>query len=113
MVREAVARLHKENPEICVDGEMQPIFAIDGKLRHKQYPFNKLGDRSANAFIFSNLSTGNAAYQLMRTMGGLEAIGPVLLGMNKTVHILHHSSNVREILNMVALGVCEAQDRLK
>jgi malate dehydrogenase (oxaloacetate-decarboxylating)(NADP+) len=49
----------------------------------------------------------------MRTMGGVDAIGPVLLGFNKSVHILHHSSNVREILNMVALGVCEAQDKLK
>ena len=111
MVREAVARLHKENPEICVDGEMQPIFAIDGKLRHKQYPFNKLGDRSANAFIFSNLSTGNAAYQLMRGMGMADAIGPVLLGFKKSVHILHHSSTVREIVNMTALAVCEAQDK--
>ena len=113
MMRKVVERLHAECPEIMVDGEMQPVYAIDGQLRQSLYPFNKLGTKSANTFIFSDLSSGNAAYQLMRTMGGLEAIGPVLLGMNKTAHILHHSSNVREILNMVALGVCEAQDRLK
>lgn len=113
MMRKVVERLHAEYPQIMVEGEMQPVYAIDGQLRESLYPFNKLGNKSANTFIFSDLSSGNAAYQLMRTMGGLEAIGPVLLGMNKTVHILHHSSNVREILNMVALGVCEAQDRLK
>ncbi len=111
MVREAVSILHKDYPEICVDGEMQPIYAVDGKARFEQYPFNKLGDKSANAFIFSNLSTGNASYQLMRAMGMAESIGPVLLGFKKSVHILHHSSSVREIVNMTALAVCEAQDK--
>ena len=111
MVREAVAILHRDYPEICVDGEMQPIYAVDGKARFEQYPFNKLGDKSANAFVFSNLSTGNASYQLMRAMGMAESIGPVLLGFKKSVHILHHSSSVREIVNMTALAVCEAQDK--
>jgi malate dehydrogenase (oxaloacetate-decarboxylating)(NADP+) len=60
---------------------------------------------------FSNLSTGNASYQLMRAMGMAESIGPVLLGFKKSVHILHHSSSVREIVNMTALAVCEAQDK--
>lgn len=113
MMRKVVERLHKERPEIMVDGEMQPVYAINGQLRESLYPFNKLGNKSANTFIFADLSSGNAAYQLMRTLGGVDAIGPVLLGFNKSVHILHHSSNVREIMNMVALGVCEAQDRLK
>ncbi len=111
MVREAVSILHRDYPEICVDGEMQPIYAVDGKARFEQYPFNKLGDKSANAFVFSNLSTGNASYQLMRAMGMAESIGPVLLGFKKSVHILHHSSSVREIVNMTALAVCEAQDK--
>lgn len=111
MVREAVAILHRDYPEICVDGEMQPIYAVDGKARFEQYPFNKLGDKSANAFVFSNLSTGNASYQLMRAMGMAESIGPVLLGFKKSVHILHHSSSVREIVNMTALAVSEAQDK--
>jgi malate dehydrogenase (oxaloacetate-decarboxylating)(NADP+) len=113
MMRRVVARLHAERPEIIVDGEMQPVYAVNGELRQSIYPFNKLGNAAANTFIFADLSSGNAAYQLMRTMGGIDAIGPVLLGFNKSVHILHHSSNVREILNMVALGVCEAQDKLK
>jgi malate dehydrogenase (oxaloacetate-decarboxylating)(NADP+) len=110
-IRKVVSKLHQADPEILVDGEMQPIYALDGEQRAELYPFNKLGSSSANTFIFPDLDSANAAYQIIRTMGMAEAIGPVLLGMNKTVHILHHSSNVREIMNMVALGVCEAQSR--
>lgn len=110
-IRNVVNKLHQSDPEILVDGEMQPIYALDGEQRAELYPFNKLGSSSANTFIFPDLNSANAAYQIIRTMGMAEAIGPVLLGMNKTVHILHHSSNVREIMNMVALGVCEAQSR--
>jgi malate dehydrogenase (oxaloacetate-decarboxylating)(NADP+) len=110
-IRKVVSKLHQTDPEILVDGEMQPIYALDGEQRAELYPFNKLGSSSANTFIFPDLDSANAAYQILRTMGMAEAIGPVLLGMNKTVHILHHSSNVREIMNMVALGVCEAQSR--
>ncbi len=111
IIRNVVTKLHQTDPEILVDGEMQPIYALDGEQRAELYPFNKLGSSSANTFIFPDLNSANAAYQILRTMGMAEAIGPVLLGMNKTVHILHHSSNVREIMNMVALGVCEAQSR--
>lgn len=107
-IRRVVSRLHENDPNIMVDGEMQPVFALDGSQRMELYPFNKLGDSRANVFIFSDLNSANAAYQLLRTMGSAEAIGPVLLGFNKVVHILHHSSTVREIMNMVALGVCEA-----
>lgn len=112
-IRKVIDRLHKEEPHIKVDGEMQPVFALDGEQRKELYPFNKLGSDQANTFIFPELNSANAAYQLLRTMGASEAIGPILIGMNKTVHILHHSSTVREIINMVALGVCEAQDRTK
>jgi len=112
-IRKVVKRLHQNEPHIMVDGEMQPVFAFDGEQRAELYPFNKLGKEAANTFIFPDLNAANAAYQFLRTMGGSEAIGPVLLGMNKTVHILHHSSTVREIMNMVALAVCEAQDRTK
>ncbi|MEC8693109.1 MAG: NADP-dependent malic enzyme [Bacteroidota bacterium] len=113
IMRRVIDRLHKEEPHIKVDGEMQPIFALDGEQRYELYPFNKLGNEQANTFIFPALNSANAAYQLLRTMGASEAIGPVLIGMNKTVHILHHSSTVREIINMVGLAVCEAQDRAK
>jgi malate dehydrogenase (oxaloacetate-decarboxylating)(NADP+) len=111
MMQNVVTRLHRDEPSIKVEGEMQPVYAIDGELRQKRYPFNKLGDKSANVFIFSGLSSGNAVYQIMRSMGNMDAIGPVLLGFKKSVHILHHSSSVREIVNMIALAVGEAQEK--
>ena len=111
IMQKVVKRLHNDYPSMLVEGEMQPVYAIDGDLRQKRYPFNKLGDTSANVFIFSGLSSGNAVYQIMRSMGNMDAIGPVLLGFKKSVHILHHSSSVREIVNMIALAVGEAQEK--
>ena len=86
MMQKVVKRLHTDRPEILVEGEMQPVYAIDGDLRNRRFPFNKLGDKSANVFIFSGLSSGNAVYQIMRSMGNMESIGPVLLGFKKSVH---------------------------
>lgn len=111
MMQNVVKRFHANQPDVIVEGEMQPIYAIDGELRFKRFPFNKLGDKSANVFIFSGLSSGNAVYQIMRSMGNMDAIGPILLGFKKSVHILHHSSSVREIVNMVALAAAEAQEK--
>jgi malate dehydrogenase (oxaloacetate-decarboxylating)(NADP+) len=111
IMQNVVKRLHNDYPSMLVEGEMQPVYAIDGDLRQKRYPFNKLGNSSANVFIFSGLSSGNAVYQIMRSMGNMDAIGPVLLGFKKSVHILHHSSSVREIVNMIALAVGEAQEK--
>jgi len=110
-LQRVLKRIQSEYPNMKIDGEMQPVYAMNGELRHKNYPFNRLGKESANTYIFNNLSSGNAAYQLMRGMGGVSAIGPVLLGFKKSVHILHHSSSVREIVNMLALAVSEAQDK--
>lgn len=110
-MKQAVDILHANHPEIMVDGEMQTTYALDGETRMKQYPFNKLGDKAANTLIFPGLNSGNAAFQLMRGMGMVDIIGPVLLGFTKSVHVLHHTSNVREIVNMVALAVCEAQEK--
>jgi malate dehydrogenase (oxaloacetate-decarboxylating)(NADP+) len=110
-MRKAVEMLHQNHPEIIVDGEMQTTYALDGETRMKQYPFNKLGNERANVLVFPGLNSGNAAFQLMRGMGMVDIIGPVLLGFEKTIHILHHTSTVREIVNMVALSVCEAQEK--
>lgn len=110
-MRKAVEMLHQHHPEIIVDGEMQTTYALDGETRMKQYPFNKLGSERANVLVFPGLNSGNAAFQLMRGMGMVDIIGPVLLGFEKTIHILHHTSTVREIVNMVALSVCEAQEK--
>ncbi len=108
-VREAVKTLHNTEPDLLVDGEMQANYAINGKLRYKRYPFNKLGDADANTLIFPNLSSGNITYKVLQTIGTAEAIGPILMGMKKPVHILQRDSSVREIINMVAIAVIDAQ----
>ena len=74
------------------------------------YPFSELADKGANTFIFPSLASGNIAYKLLMELGNAEAIGPILLGMNKPVHILQLGSSIREIVNMVAISVVDAQD---
>ncbi len=108
-VKEAVDILHKTQPDLLIDGEMQANYALNGKLRYKRYPFNKLGDSDANTLIFPNLSSGNITYKVLQTLGTAEAIGPILMGMKKPVHILQRDSSVREIVNMVAIAVIDAQ----
>ncbi|MBU6324335.1 MAG: NADP-dependent malic enzyme [Bacteroidetes bacterium] len=110
-IREAVAILHRDYREIMVDGEMQVSYALDGENREKTAPFCTLGNQAANVLIFPNLDSGNIAYQLMRSAGPVESIGPVLLGFRKSVHILHHTSSVREIANMAAIAVVDAQTK--
>jgi len=108
-VRDAVKILHETQPDLIVDGEMQANYALNGKLRNKRYPFNKLGDADANTLIFPNLSSGNITYKVLQSLGTAEAIGPILMGMKKPVHILQRDSSVREIINMVAIAVVDAQ----
>jgi malate dehydrogenase (oxaloacetate-decarboxylating)(NADP+) len=109
LVKEAVKILHEKCPELIVDGEMQANYALNGKLRFKRYPFNKLGDADANTLIFPNLSSGNITYKVLQSIGVAESIGPILMGMKKPVHILQRDSSVREIINMVAIAVIDAQ----
>ncbi|MCF6333675.1 MAG: hypothetical protein L3J11_10365 [Draconibacterium sp.] len=106
---EAVKILHEKYPDLMVDGEMQANYALDGKLRYKRFPFNKLGDQSVNTLIFPDLSSGNITYKVLQSLGTAEAIGPILMGMEKPVHILQRDSSVREIVNMVAIAVIDAQ----
>ncbi len=109
-VKEAVKILHEKYPDLLVDGEMQANYALDGKLRYSRYPFNKLGDSNANTLIFPNLSSGNITYKVLQALGPSEALGPILMGMKKPIHILQRDSTVREIINMTAIAVIDAQD---
>jgi malate dehydrogenase (oxaloacetate-decarboxylating)(NADP+) len=108
-VRDAVAYLHEHHPDIIVDGEMQANMAINTELRDEQFPFSMLAEKSANALIFPNLASGNIAYKLVQELGAAEAIGPILIGMKKPVHILQLGSSIREIVNMVTIAVVDAQ----
>jgi len=110
-VRDTVSILHRDHPEIVVDGEVQANFALDKELMNEIFPFSQLAEKDTNVLIFPNLSSGNIAYKLMQKMGANESIGPVLLGMKKPVHILQLGSSVREIVNMVTISVVDAQTR--
>jgi len=106
---EAVEILHRDYPDLIVDGEIQANFAIGKELRMKKFPFSKLQDKEVNTFIFPNLSSGNISYKLLQELAGMEAIGPILVGIGKPIHVLHLESSVREIVNMTAIAVIDAQ----
>jgi malate dehydrogenase (oxaloacetate-decarboxylating)(NADP+) len=108
-VRKAVEILHHQHPELIVDGDIQMNFALNAELRTKMITFSKLGWRKVNTIIFPNLSSGNIAYKMMQELGRVEAIGPILLGMNKSIHVVPLESSVREIVNMVTIAVVDAQ----
>jgi malate dehydrogenase (oxaloacetate-decarboxylating)(NADP+) len=110
-VGKAVSILHKNYPGLIVDGDIQANFAINNDLLKEQFPFSTLVDKNVNTFIFPNLASGNIAYKLMQELGGAEAIGPVLMGLNKPVHVLQLGSSVREIVNMIIIAVVDAQNR--
>ena len=112
-VAKAVEILHQKYPGMIVDGDIQANFALNNQLLKEQFPFSDLVDKNVNTLIFPNLVSGNIAYKIMQEMGGLEAIGPVLLGMKKPVHILQLGCSVREIVNMVTIAVVDAQSRNK
>jgi malate dehydrogenase (oxaloacetate-decarboxylating)(NADP+) len=101
--------LHKEHPELIVDGEMQMNYALNTELRMQKFPFSKLGNRKVNTIIFPNLSSGNIAYKMMQEIGGSQVTGPILLGIGKPIHILQMESDVREIVDMAAFAVVDAQ----
>jgi len=107
--REAVRILHQQHPSIMVDGEMQANFALNKSLLNDNFPFSKLKSSPANTLVFPSLDAGNIAYKLLQELGGAEAVGPILLGMAKAVHVLQLGSSVREIVNMVTIAVVDAQ----
>ncbi len=110
-VRKAVEMLHQQYPDLIVDGEMQANFALNADLLKDNFPFSTLNGEAANTLIFPNLDSGNAAYKILQEIGGAEAVGPILVGMKKPVHILQLGSSVREIVNMVTIAVVDAQSK--
>ena len=110
-VATAVAILRKRDPALVVDGEMQADTAMDENILRSAYPFSMLKER-ANVLIFPNLSAGNIAYKLLHHLGGATKIGPILLGMNLPVHVLEQGADVQDIVNMAAVAVIDAQQRI-
>lgn len=110
-IREAVSILHEKFPDMIVDGELQANFALNSALLGDNFSFSKLNGKPANTLVFPSLDAGNIAYKLLQEIGGAEAIGPILLGMNKPVHVLQLDSSVREIVNMVTIAVVDVQTK--
>ncbi|MBX7050620.1 MAG: NADP-dependent malic enzyme [Flavobacteriales bacterium] len=108
-VAQAVAILHRDHPDLIVDGEVQANFALNNDMLKENFPFSRLSNEKVNTLIFPNLAAGNIAYKLLQEIGQLEVTGPVLLGMRKSYHILQMGCSVREILNMVRIAVIDAQ----
>ncbi len=109
--RQAVKLLHERYPDIVVDGEMQANFAMNPDLLKDNYPFSSLNGAPANVLIFPTLESGNVAYKLLQELGGAEAVGPILLGLKKPVHVLQLGSSIREIVNMVTIAVVDVQTK--
>ncbi|NDK57114.1 NADP-dependent malic enzyme [Pontibacter sp. BT213] len=107
---EAVRKAKQKYPDLLIDGEMQANTALNRNLLREHYPFSELAEKGANTLVFPTLTAGNIAYKLLQEIGGAEAIGPVLMGMRKPVHILQLGSSIREIINMVAIAVVDAQN---
>jgi malate dehydrogenase (oxaloacetate-decarboxylating)(NADP+) len=98
---------------MIIDGDLQANFALNKNMLQKTYPFSSLAGHNVNTLIFPNLSSGNTAYKLLMEIGASEAIGPVLIGMKKPVHVLQTGSTVREVFNMAAIAVVDAQATAK
>jgi len=107
----ATALLKEHYPGLLVDGDIQVNFALDPDLLRETFPFSDLVGKKANTFIFPDLASANMTYKFLQAFGAAEAVGPVLIGLNKPVHVLQLGSSVREIVNMVAIAVVDAQTR--
>lgn len=112
-VHKAVSLLHRFNPDLVVDGEIQVDFALNAQLRESQFPFSKLSKKNVNTLIFPNLESANITYKLLKEMNRASSIGPVMIGLQKPVHVLQLGASVEEMVNMTAVAVIDAQERAK
>lgn len=109
--RKAIEYIHKNHPDIIIDGEIQPSFAINQQLLQEKFPFSKLVNKEVNTFIFPNLASAHITQQMLLELGNVEIFGPMLMGLKKPVHVLQLTSTVREIVNMAVISVLDAQKK--
>ncbi len=112
-VRAAVKFLHENHPELQVDGEIQADFALNPEMLKDKFPFSKLAGKKVNTLIFPNLESANITYKLLKELYKVDSIGPIMLGMDKPVHIFQLGASVEEMVNMVAVAVVDAQEKDK
>jgi malate dehydrogenase (oxaloacetate-decarboxylating)(NADP+) len=107
----AVEILHEKHPTLIVDGEIQANFALNKELMNEKFSFSQLANKEVNTLIFPNLSAGNISYKLLQQLTDADAIGPILVGLKKSIHVLQLGSSVREIINMIKIAVIDAQNK--
>ena len=112
-VREAVSYLHRTQPDLVVDGELQTDFALNNSMLEDVFPFSKLVGKKVNTLIFPNLDSANITYKLLKELNKADNIGPIMMGLKKPVHILQLDASVDEIVNMTAIAVIDAQKKQK
>jgi len=112
-MKKAVAYLHKNNPELDVDGEVQADYALNPQMMQDKFPFSPLAGKRVNALIFPNLAAANISYKLMKELSNIESVGPIILGLKKPVHLLQLGASVDEIVNMTTIAVVDAQEHKK
>lgn len=112
-VKDAVCILHEKNPDLIVDGEIQTDFALNKELLQSQFPFSKLAGKKVNTLIFPNLESANITYKLLKELNEADSIGPIMVGLKRSVHILQLGASVDEMVNMAAVAAIDAQEREK
>ncbi|WP_306564831.1 NADP-dependent malic enzyme [Flavobacterium lindanitolerans] len=112
-VAEAVAYLHKYYPDLVVDGEIQADFALNSEMLQQKFPFSKLAGKKVNTLIFPNLESANINYKMLKELDKSVSIGPIMMGMDKPVHIFQLGASVEEMVNMAAVAVVDAQEKEK
>jgi malate dehydrogenase (oxaloacetate-decarboxylating)(NADP+) len=110
-VRQAVAYLHENFPDLIVDGEIQTDFALKSDMLKSKFPFSKLVNKKVNTLIFPNLDAANITYKLLKELNKAESIGPIILGLDKPVHVFQLGASVEEMVNMAAVAVVDAQEK--
>ena len=112
-VREAVAYLHNYYPDLIVDGEIQADFALNSEMLKAKFPFSKLAGKKVNTLIFPNLESANITYKMLKELYKVDSVGPIMMGMGKPVHIFQLGASVEEMVNMAAVAVVDAQEKMK
>jgi malate dehydrogenase (oxaloacetate-decarboxylating)(NADP+) len=112
-VRKAVDYLHKYYPDLIVDGEIQADFALNPEMLKNKFPFSKLANQKVNTLIFPNLESANITYKLLKELYKVDSVGPIVLGLDKPVHIFQLGASVEEMVNMAAVAVVDAQEKGK
>jgi malate dehydrogenase (oxaloacetate-decarboxylating)(NADP+) len=110
-IGEAINYLHKFFPNITIDGDIQADFALNGKMREDKFPFTKLKGKKVNGLIYPNLESANISYKLLKELHNTESVGPIIMGLQKPVHLIQLGASVDEIVNIVCIAVVDAQER--